>query len=225
MFKGPESDLQPPAFDAHRTDAPRDDLLAASEAAWAPAMAVSWGPPRYATRFRALWTPEAQALCVRFDVDDEAPWHTMTERGSCLWEEEVVEIFLDPTGTGADYAELEISPANVVCDLHIERLEPVPVAHMGWHFAALETTVHQVPGTDGWTAVAWMPFSDFASLSPGVANCLPVEIGDSWKCNVFRIKRPHGPAAPERDAVYAAWSVPSGPSFHAPAAFRPLRFL
>jgi hypothetical protein len=41
---------------------------------------------------------------------------------------------------------------------------------------------------------------------------------------VFRIKRPHGPAEPEREAIYAAWSVPSGPSFHDPAAFREFVF-
>jgi hypothetical protein len=39
---------------------------------------------------------------------------------------------------------------------------------------------------------------------------------------VFRIKRPGGPDQPERDAVYAAWSVPDGPSFHDPTAFRDL---
>jgi hypothetical protein len=44
--------------------------------------------------------------------------------------------------------------------------------------------------------------------------------------NVFRIKRPGGPADPEHGAIYAAWSVPpSGPSFHAPDSFRELVFV
>jgi hypothetical protein len=58
-----------------------------------------------------------------------------------------------------------------------------------------------------------------------VAKRLPPEPGDRWRFNVFRIKRPGGPGAPERDAIYAAWAVPDGPSFHVPAVFRDLRFL
>ena len=53
---------------------------------------------------------------------------------------------------------------------------------------------------------------------------LPPKVGDRWRFNVFRIKRPHGPSEPEREAVYAAWSIPSGPSFHDPAAFRDFVF-
>jgi hypothetical protein len=53
---------------------------------------------------------------------------------------------------------------------------------------------------------------------------VPPAAGDAWQFNVFRIKRPHGPAEPEREAVYAAWSTPDGPSFHEPAAFRRMEF-
>ena len=53
---------------------------------------------------------------------------------------------------------------------------------------------------------------------------MPPAAGDRWHFNVFRIKRPNGPAEPERDAVYAAWSTPAGPSFHEPAAFRVMEF-
>ena len=59
----------------------------------------------YRTRFRACWDPIA--LHVRFDALDNAPWHTMTTRDDHLWEEEVVEIFLDLDGSGRNYAELE----------------------------------------------------------------------------------------------------------------------
>ena len=42
--------------------------------------------------------------------------------------------------------------------------------------------------------------------------------------NVFRIKRPGGPKDPNTNAVFAAWSPPSGPSFHDAGAFRPFVF-
>lgn len=221
MYRGPETAAQPTIYHVHPTTATVASLLD-NDRPWAPAMELAWGPEPYRTRFRAVWRPDG--LCLRFDVDDVRPWHTMKHRDACLWEEEVVEIFLDPTCTGCDYAELEISPANVVCDLHIERLAPERHVHVDWQFASLATSVR--PGTrpDGWVAVAWVPFADFASLSPAVDARMPAVAGDIWHFNVFRIKRPHGPDAPERDAIYAAWSVPDGPTFHTPESFRPLCF-
>ena len=37
-----------------------------------------------------------RGLHVRFDAQDPSPWFTKTARDDRLWEEEVVEIFLDP---------------------------------------------------------------------------------------------------------------------------------
>ena len=88
-----------------------------------------------------------------------------------------------------------------------------------------------VPGSCGglspgsWVALAWLPWSGLGSLAPEVAARVPPSAGDAWRFNVFRIKRPNGPAEPERGAVYAAWSTPDGPSFHEPAAFRVMEFL
>lgn len=222
MYRGPDAACQPSTYDVNRAAVTADRLLAGDVDGWATAPAIGWGAPRYRTHFRALWTDDA--LLVRFDVHDERPWHTLRHRDACLWEEEVVEIFLDPTCSGTDYAELEINPVNVVCDLHIASLVPARDVRLAWNFSNLQTAVHPGARGDDWTAVASMPFGDFASLSPRVASRLPVAPGDIWHFNVFRIKRPHGPTEPERDAIYAAWSVPDTPTFHTPVAFRPLRF-
>ena len=80
------------------TRAAEPDLLRADTAAWAGVAAIDWGPQPWITRFRAVSTPAA--LFLRFDVYDENPWHTMTQRDEHIWEEEVVEIFLDPDRTG-----------------------------------------------------------------------------------------------------------------------------
>ena len=108
------------------------------------------------------------ALLLRFDVYDEPPWHTMTRRDEHIWEEEVVEIFLDPDRTGPNYYELEINPVNVVCDLVV--VKPWPELHSdpAWDFAGVETRV--VPyrgehaGPDGWTATARLPWDGFRAL-------------------------------------------------------------
>ena len=220
MYRGPEAVLQPAVYRVRATPLGPADLLARE--GWDDAMAVTWGPDGFATTFRAVWTPEG--LCVRWDAQDRAPWATRTRRDDCLWETEVVEVFLDPTCSGEDYAELEITPTNVVCDLHIERLAPERRVHLTWDFAGLRTAVHRGENADDWCAIAWMPFSDFATIAARVAECMPARAGDVWHFNAFRIKRPAGPNLPEAGAIYAAWSVPDGPTFHAPLAFRPLVF-
>ncbi len=220
MYRGPEAALQPAVYRVRAVTAGTRTLLAGD--CWHSAAAVTWGPAPFATTFRAVWNPSG--LYVRFDATDHAPWSTRTQRDDRLWEEEVVEVFLDPTCSGEDYAEIEISPANVVCDLHIERLSPERLVHLDWDLPGLETVVLRPAHGDDWCAIACIPFEGLASLAPRVAACLPVAGGDVWHFNAFRIKRPAGAAHPEDGAIYAAWSVPDGPTFHAPLAFRPLVF-
>jgi hypothetical protein len=217
--------VQEQGYTVRRAEVPRAALLAADAGAWADAGSIEWGPSEYSTAFRALWSDDG--LYVLWEAVDPSPWSTMTERDAHLWEEEVVEVFLDLDGSGTHYYELEINPAGVVCDL--EMISPSPwEGDFAWDLEGLETRVHTRTGeagaTAGWTAVAFLPWSGFRSLPSARTVALPPKPGDAWRFNVFRIKRPGGPGNPKQDAVLAAWSPPSGPSFHEPAAFRPFTF-
>lgn len=209
-----------------KTDARPVTLLPGHDHAWRTAQRIAWGPAKYRTVFRALWTDDG--LAVRFDVCDDRPWHTLRKRDDPIWNEEVVEVFLDPARLGRHYAEVEISPLNVVTDLHILEPHPHLKADRSWDWLGFESTV--VPGSCGgltpgsWVALAWLPWSGLATLAAEVAPVVPPAQGDRWRFNVFRIKRPNGPTDPERGAVYAAWSTPAGPSFHDPSAFREMVF-
>jgi hypothetical protein len=218
----------PPAtgYEVARATAATAALLAADEAAWSGTAPLVWGPAAYTTRFRAVWSDEG--LLLRFDASDPSPWHTMTRKDEHLWDEEVVEIFLDPDRSGRDYYELEVNPANVVCDLRM--ITPSPwKGDFDWNLAGLETRVHAlkdaVGRTTGWTATALLPWRGLRALPSTGRVALPPKPGDIWRFNVFRIERPGGPLAPEKDAVSAAWSPPSGETFHDPGAFRDLVFV
>ena len=210
-----------PSYTVATTAAEQGPLLAADDAAWARATPIAWGPAPYETRFRALWS--AAGLFLRFDVDDASPWHTMTRRDEHLWDEEVVEIFIDVDRSGHDYYELEINHANVVCDLRMIAPWPDKKGDIDWNLDGLETRVQEHEGR-GWTATAFLPWSGFRSLPSAAHVAVPPKPGDAWRFNVFRIERPGGPKSPEKDAVFAAWSPPSGPSFHDAGAFRDLVF-
>ncbi len=208
----------PAAYEARRTSAGAAAPLAATAAAWDGAAEVVWGSEPYRTRFRALWNE--RGLHLRFDSEDDAPWFTMTGRDDRLWEEEVVEIFLDPLADGR-YVEVELNPANVVCDLR--RLgpgesasDPIGPMDRGFSVAGMETAT-AVTG-EGWIGTLFLPWDGLGLSGPPAPG---VEI----PFNVFRIKRPGGPEAPEEGAIFAAWSPTGGPSFHVPEAFRPLRLV
>jgi len=214
-------------YEVKATSAAKDALLAGDAAAWKSAPRIQWGPTPYVTDFGALWSSDA--LYLRFDARDPSPWHTMTKRDEHLWDEEVVEAFLDLDRSGRNYFELEISPANVVTDVRMERPHPDKKYDLTWNMDGLETRV--VPFTDGtgktigWTALARLPWTGFRTLPSAAKVALPPRAGDKWRFNVFRVERPGGKERPLEGAVEVAWSDPRSPSFHVPASFRDLVFV
>lgn len=216
----------PAPYRVEPTSAERKALLSSAPLAWTSAQVIEWGPARYATTFRALWS--SQGLYLRWDVTDPEPWHTMTKRDDHLWDEEVVEIFLDLDRSGHDYAELEISPANVACDVRMVSPWPDKKGDLAWDIAGLETRVKHTTDEKGkpsaWTATAFVPWDAFRSLPSARKVALPPKPGDAWRFNVFRIERPGGKSAPEKDVVGVAYSKPPGESFHVPEVFQDFVF-
>jgi len=208
------------------TSRPGEALLGGAPEAWADAEHVAWGPSPYETDFSALWSEDA--LFLRLAARDDAPWHTLTHRDDHLWEEEVVEIFLDLDRSGRDYAELEISPGNVVCDVRMVQPSPDKKMDLSWNLDGLETRV--LPWRDGagrstgWIALARLPWRGFRSLPSAARISLPPRPGDRWRFNLFRVERPGGKDQPEKGVVEAAWSPTGQASFHVPAAFRDFVF-
>jgi hypothetical protein len=209
-----------PAYEVARTSAEPAQLLDGDEA-WSKATPIEWGPAEYVTRFRALWSEVG--LYLRFDATDPRPWHTMTRRDEHLWDEEVVEIFLDLDRSGRDYYELEINPANVVCDLRMISPWPDKKGDIDWNLAGLATRARKAGS--GWTAAAFLPWEGLRSLPSAKKVELPPRPGVAFRFNVFRIDRPGGKQSPEKDAVFAAWSKPQAPTFHDASAFRDFAFV
>jgi hypothetical protein len=208
-------------YRVERTAAETERLLAGSDDDWGVASRLSFGPSRYRTGFRALWS--GAGLYLRFDVVDPEPWHTMTKRDQHLWEEEVVEIFLDLDGSGTHYAEIELSPANVVCDVRMVRASPDKEMDLAFDLAGLQSRVVRTKDL-GWTGVMFVPWDGFRPL-PSAANvALPPMPGDRWRFNVYRIERPNGKKAPQEGAIFSSWSPTGEDSFHVPPSFQNFEF-
>ena len=152
---------------------------------------------------------DATDLRVLFHAADTHIWATMTERDAPLYEEEVVEVFLDPVGDLESYFEIEMNPLNTVLDLVLRKNRSGYVKDTAWQCEGLRTAVHQSEGA--WTAELAIPFRALTSVKPTT--------GTRWRVNFFRIDRP-----PNRKRKLSAWSPTRGGTFHRPERFGVLEF-
>lgn len=197
------------------------------DAAWERAEAVPLvdvchgGPPRQATQVRALWS--LQDLFVWFECEDRDVWGTLRERDAPICEEEVVEVFLNPSGDERAYFEIEVSPRNTVYDLFV--LNPGDRRRAkflkAWDCDGLRTIVRvrgdlsRATGTDrGWSAQLAIPLEEMIT-----APHVPPRPGERWRWNLYRIDR-----APEGDE-YSAFSPTGAVDYHRPDRFGWLHFV
>jgi hypothetical protein len=177
------------------------------------------------TRVKMLW--DADNLYFLFNLEDVDVWSTFTDRDDQLWQEEVVEIFIDPDGDGLNYAEIEVNPLNVIFDLLLSQ----PWADGGRGFAEwnpqfssavqIDGTLNDPDDTDrGWTVELALPWAALATDIRDVANgmTLPPQAGDQWRINLYRFERIR-----ENGAVVSsqasAWSTVGVEDFHRPDRF------
>jgi carbonic anhydrase/acetyltransferase-like protein (isoleucine patch superfamily) len=179
------------------------------------------GAPTEATEVRACW--DAEYLYVSFACKDSDIWATLENRDDPIYDEEVVEVFLCPTGNLQHYYEFEVSPANVLFDAKVfspEGDRATMLVDKEWNAKRIQTGV-RVSGTLndrtahdlGWIVELGIAFSDL-----GLSG--PPEPGTIWRANFYRI---------ERGAVteFSAWSptFQEPAEFHLPACFGELVFV
>ena len=163
--------------------------------------------PRQATRVTLSRKPTH--LHLLFECEDTRPWATITRRDGPLYEEEVVEVFLDPFGDLECYFEIEVNPLNAVLDLMLRRVGKGWRKEFAWKCEGLETSAAFT--ATGWTATLIIPF---AALLPQ-----PPAPGCVWRANFLRIDRP--PGVPRE---LSAWSPTHRNTFHEPGRFGFLEF-
>ncbi len=173
-----------------------------------------------------LWDDEC--LYAAFFCEDPNIWATYTNDEDPLWEEQVVELFIDPDGNGSSYYELEINPVNAKVDLIAinagPRLNGRIQGWFDWNFRNLKHAVFVKgdglnAGTDDeyWTVEIAVPFEDLWELQE-----IPPKDGDMWRLNAYRIER--GDPDDKTDDWYAAFSPTLRPSFHTPWRFGKIYF-
>jgi hypothetical protein len=187
--------------------------LDALHATWAKSTRIdllenlSGGQPRRGTEVRLGWSDDfIQGL---FLCQDPSPWATKTSRDDALWEEEVVEVFLDPFADALGYFEIEINPLNTVTDLFIRRTRGGLRKELRWNCEGLQTSCGTL--SYGWVAAFRIPFASLGDCHPARS---PV-----WRVNFARIDRPR-----DEPCELSAWSPTLSKTFHITHRFGVMQF-
>ncbi len=180
---------------------------------------------------RMLW--DEDNLYFLFEMIDADVWSTFDNRDDQIWQQEVVEIFIDPDGDGLDYAEIEVNPLNTIFDLLLSR----PWADSGRGFAewnpdfvsavSVDGTLNDPDDVDqGWTVEVALPWAALATDIRDVMNgqSLPPNVGDRWRLNLYRWERPRVGTDVTGEEP-SAWSPVGDNDFHRPDRFGWLTFV
>ena len=212
---------------------------ALTEAAWALADTVelrttdTGGKPKQPTEAKLLWND--QFLYVGFVCHDWDIWGTLRERDSALYNEEVVEVFIDADSDQRTYIELEVNPLNALFDAFVingkDRGQGIRVLR-DWnskdltHAVFVDGSVKAVPLAERsgeishpdryWSCEIAIPFADILT-----APNIPPHVGDVWRINLYRIERGRTKAEDE----YSAWSPTWKVDYHRPEHFGFLEFV
>ncbi len=167
---------------------------------------VTGGTVREMTSVQACWNE--QGLLVRFACEDSYILSDFTRRDEPLYEQDVVELFIDEEGDGRQYMELEVSPRGIVFDARISNDgsgKPQGIqADTGWDADGLAVKV-ETPAAGSRAYELFLPAAEFRS---------PLRKGLKWRVNAYRIDH-----APGRDPELQAWSPTGKPWFHVPERF------
>jgi len=211
-----------PVYEVARTAAPIKVDGKLDDAAWAKTPGVGdfvnnsdGSPSHYKTEAKVLY--DDYFLYFSFRCTDDNIWATLKRRDQHLWEEEVVEVFLQANPHQPSYIELEVNPLGTMLDIYLLDVRK-PLHYESWNSEKLQWGVQVLGTVDGkggdreWSCEIALPLEDVVT-----ATHLPPQPGDRWRLNLYRVEKL--PATAE-----LAWSPTLKSDFHVPSRFGEIVF-
>jgi hypothetical protein len=175
----------------------------------------------YSTRAKVLWSQTG--LYFLFDCEDRRLTCTFARDLENLFDEDVVEVFIQTDEAHPVYFEYEISPLGYELPLLVCNNGRTFHGWLGWRLEGERRTRRATsvrggakqPGAQvsGWSAEFFVPFA----MLEGMCG-VPPKPGSRWRANLYRIDYDDDPR------TRWALSPVSGETFHDPARFAALLF-
>jgi hypothetical protein len=154
--------------------------------------------PDQLTQMKMLW--DKDFLYIGVKLNEDHIWATYTEREAIIFQENDIEIFIDPDGDTHNYYEIEINALGTLWDLLMTKPyknggRPIN----GWNINDFEYAIH-LDGTINdpldtdyfWSIEMAIPWK---SLSQSGPNFKPPLDGEQWRINFSRVQWQIEPAA------------------------------
>jgi hypothetical protein len=219
-ISGQSRDL--PVYEVSRTATPIKVDGKLDDAVWANAprfpdlrMNLDGSPSPYKTEVRALY--DDTFIYFSFRCRDDNIWATFKTRDQHLWDEEVIEVFLQADPQQTSYIELEVNPLATMLDIYLLDIRK-PLHYESWNSQKLKWGVQVFGTVDGkngdqeWTSEIAVPLEDVVT-----AKNLPPQAGDRWRLNLYRVEQRPRP-------LLLAWSPTFKDDFHLPGKFGEIVF-
>ncbi len=213
---------KPPVYEVSRTATPVKVDGKLDDAVWTKAapfpnlrINLDGSPSPTKTEAKALY--DDKFLYVSFRCADNNIWATLKKRDQHLWDEEVVEVFVQADPQQSSYIELEVNPLGTMLDIYLLDIRK-PLHYESWNSEKLQWATQvfgTVDGKDGdkeWTCEIALPMEDIVT-----AKSLPPRVGDRWRLNLYRVEKLPTPAL-------LAWSPTFKDDFHLPNLFGEIVF-
>jgi hypothetical protein len=210
-------------------------------------------PPPLRTRAKLLWDDEY--LYVGAEMEEPHLWATLLERDAIIYQDDDLEVFLDPNGDGLGYFEIEVNALGTVLDLFMNKpYGQGGTAEIAWSAQGLRVgvllmgTLNRPLDEDrGWSvemAIPWAELVDSdhdrrdasAETSPATQGH-PPNPGDTWRLNFSRVDWPldvvggtyQKATEPSRENRHPeanwVWSSQGSINMHIPEKWGFLRFM
>ena len=148
--------------------------------------------PKFDTKIKMLW--DENYLYVFSQMQEPHIWGNLKQRDTVIYFNNDFEIFIDPSGTGKNYAEIEINSLGTLWDLLLDK--PYRVGgkvNNYWNLNELRAAVkiygsinnhHDIDSL--WTVEMAIPMKPLTELKDK-PRTLPIE-GEQWRINFSRVE-------------------------------------
>lgn len=187
--------------------------------------------PKQPTTVRLGYSDDA--LYVRFECKDRDIWWTMEKHNDPIYEEEVVEIFIEAGDEDSRaYYEFEVNPGGTafwgrVQNPNLDRSN-IELDFIDVDSSALNWIVDRYEDEDRWVATIEVPWGEITTED---------DLPQAWRANFYRVDRPSQPKtasvvpgaevpAPKvTESEFSAWSptLVSPADYHQPTRFGHLK--
>ena len=154
---------------------------------------------------------DAERLYLGYEVEDDYLKCSFEQPDDHLWEQDTIEVMLDPDGDRKNYFEIQVSPTGLTFDTRYDsRRQPQPFGDTQWSSetqakVGLDGTPNDEAADKKYVVEMAVPW---AALAAGPTKAPPPAAGAKWRINFFVMD------ARQKGQRAVGWSPPLVGDFH-----------